>query len=83
MISAPPVRTMFAEEKDQTGSGISLPWLKWMQSLVGAVNGSPQTVTAPVHANSTGTTGQIAYDANFAYFCVAPNAWRRTALVAW
>jgi hypothetical protein len=35
---------------------------------------------APAHYNSSGTPGQIAWDANYIYVCTALNTWSRTAL---
>jgi hypothetical protein len=40
-------------------------------------------VSAPATATSTGTVGQIAYDASFFYVCTATNTWRRCALSTW
>lgn len=40
-------------------------------------------VSAPIAATSTGTAGQVAYDANYFYICVATNTWRRVAIAAW
>lgn len=37
----------------------------------------------PVTATSSGTSGQVAYDANYFYICVATNTWRRVAIAAW
>lgn len=50
--------------------------------------GTPVTATkvsdaVPVSATSSGSAGQIAYDANFIYVCVATNTWKRTALTTW
>jgi hypothetical protein len=39
--------------------------------------------SVPATASSTGTTGQIAWDANFFYVCVSTNTWKRTALSTW
>jgi hypothetical protein len=39
--------------------------------------------SVPASATAAGTAGQVAYDANFAYFCTAPNTWRRVALATW
>jgi hypothetical protein len=30
-------------------------------------------------SNSTGTVGELRYDANYLYICTATNTWRRTA----
>jgi hypothetical protein len=42
-----------------------------------------EVVAAPATATSTGTAGQIAFDANFFYRCVATNTWVRVALATW
>lgn len=41
------------------------------------------TPTPPATAASTGTTGQIEWDANYVYVCVATNTWKRAALSTW
>lgn len=51
------------------GSTSVAPWLAW--------------VTAPAAANSTGTAGQVARDADYFYVCTATNTWKRTALSTW
>lgn len=43
----------------------------------------PKLVTAPTTATSTGTAGQIAYDASYFYVCTATNTWVRAALSTW
>lgn len=47
------------------------------ETVLGGVTNVPPTAT------SAGTQGQIAWDANYAYFCTAPNTWRRVALAGW
>lgn len=37
----------------------------------------------PTLANSTGDSGQIAYDSSYVYICIANNTWKRANLVAW
>ena len=32
---------------------------------------------------SVGSTGQITYDSNYIYVCVAPNVWKRAAISLW
>jgi len=53
--------------------------------LVSATDGSSITLISqvPATATSTGTRGQLAYDATHLYFCVATNTWRRTELITW
>jgi hypothetical protein len=49
-----------------------------------ALDGKMNTwVSAPAAATSTGSSGQIARDANYLYVCVATNTWRRTTLASW
>lgn len=40
-------------------------------------------VSAPAAANSAGTPGQIAYDANYVYICVANDTWKRASIATW
>lgn len=44
--------------------------------------GSVIFVTPPASSSSTGTAGQMSYDANFFYVCVATNTWRRVSIVS-
>jgi hypothetical protein len=37
----------------------------------------------PATATSTGTTGQVAFDSNYIYYCVATNTWKRSPLTTW
>jgi hypothetical protein len=39
--------------------------------------------TVPATATSTGTVGQVQWDANYIYVCVATNTWKRAALSTW
>ncbi|AOV61886.1 tail fiber protein [Synechococcus phage S-WAM2] len=39
--------------------------------------------SAPATATSTGTAGEIRYDADYVYICVATNTWKRSALTTW
>jgi hypothetical protein len=43
----------------------------------------PRIVSVPSTATSSGSAGQIAYDASFLYVCVATNTWRRVAIGTW
>ena len=38
---------------------------------------------APATSTSTGTVGQIEWDANYIYICTATNTWKRAALGSW
>lgn len=37
----------------------------------------------PASATAAGAVGQIAWDANYVYVCVAANSWKRAAIAAW
>jgi len=37
----------------------------------------------PSSASDTGTTGAIAYDADYIYVCTATDTWKRTAIATW
>ena len=41
------------------------------------------TSSAPSTATSPGSAGEIRYDANYVYICVATNTWKRAALTTW
>lgn len=43
----------------------------------------PSIVTVPETSSSLGETGQIAYDNDYVYICIATNAWKRSALSSW
>ena len=40
-------------------------------------------VSPPVTPNSAGTSGQMALDQNYAYYCISNNNWRRSAISSW
>ena len=37
----------------------------------------------PANSSSTGSVGDIAFDSNYIYYCVATNTWKRAALSTW
>jgi len=37
----------------------------------------------PASASATGTQGEIAWDANYIYVCVATDTWKRVAIGTW
>jgi len=49
----------------------------------GEVTVNIAAATAPATATSTGLTGEIAYDADYVYVCVATNTWKRAAIATW
>ena len=50
----------------------------------GTISGQLRSVgTAPATASSTGTAGDIRYDASYIYICTATNTWKRAAISTW
>lgn len=55
------------------------------------LTGIPTTFTAdrianttpPATATATGTAGEVRYDSNYIYICVATNTWKRVAIDTW
>ena len=45
------------------------------------INGLLLTAPSTKAANATGVAGQVSWDSNYIYVCVATNTWKRTALV--
>lgn len=41
------------------------------------------TAKTPASATAIGTTGEVCWDANYIYICIATNTWKRVALPAW
>ena len=42
-----------------------------------------RTARTPASATDTGNAGEICWDTNYVYVCVATNTWKRTALSTW
>jgi hypothetical protein len=63
----------------KVGSGLTIT-----DGVLAAAGSSGLTWSSvPASATATGTAGQIAWDANYQYTCVATNTWKRTALSTW
>jgi hypothetical protein len=63
------------------GSGITYPTANWMQNVYLAIKSSPEIPqNVPTSSTSSGTAGQISFDATHIYVCVAPNTWMRATL---
>jgi hypothetical protein len=66
--------TYYVELIDNTGASQQIPVLS---------SGSTATASPPATATSAGSPGQIAYDSNYVYVCVAANTWKRASLGTW
>jgi hypothetical protein len=42
-----------------------------------------RTAKTPLSASAAGNQGDICWDANFVYVCIATNSWKRVAIAAW
>lgn len=45
--------------------------------------GGMALAAVPATSTSDGVQGQIALDADYVYYCVQPNVWKRSALSSW
>ena len=57
-------------------------WVEVSQGPAGPA-GPGASDDAPATASSSGTTGDIAYDSNYLYVCVATDTWKRVELSTW
>lgn len=51
--------------------------------MADAASSGPVWVSVPATSTSAGTAGQMAYDNDYLYVCVANATWRRVALNDW
>jgi hypothetical protein len=85
-----------ASANDGTGDSLRAAFVKVNQNFANIenigfdaanINVSGSLVLANVYvptlANSTGTAGQVAYDNNHVYICIATDTWKRANLAAW
>lgn len=59
---------------------LNTPQTVWGKTLVSPVISSGN---APATSTSPGVAGQVEWDANYVYVCVATNQWKRSALSSW
>lgn len=68
-------------------SGTAIPLLNtantWSANQVFSASVIISASSPPATATASGTAGQVTWDANYLYVCVATNSWKRTALSAW
>ena len=66
-----------------TPTGCTISPNSYHINLVGVqVDSSKIIATPPLTPTSPGIPGQIAFDDDYGYFCVATNRWKRWALMA-
>jgi hypothetical protein len=65
----------------QTGF-VSRPWYMFFESLY-QIAQFPIPNKTPASATAAGTQGEVCWDTNYIYVCVATNTWKRTAISTW
>jgi hypothetical protein len=66
-----------------TQSGfVSRPWYMFFESLYQTAQ-LPIPNKTPASAAAAGTQGEVCWDTNYIYVCVATNTWKRTAISTW
>jgi hypothetical protein len=55
-------------------------WLDWFRELREKLS-EPNAV--PGSAAAAGVAGDVAYDADYLYICVATDTWKRVSLATW
>ena len=78
-VQPPPSQTAII---DQQGAADRI-FLSFLNQLRRRANIAPQVASPPATATSAGAPGQVAYDADFLYICIAKDTWRRTGISAW
>ncbi|HUD64658.1 MAG TPA: hypothetical protein VMQ17_08775 [Candidatus Sulfotelmatobacter sp.] len=73
---APPHEQVFLD-----GDKPSKAWYQWFTLLPPRLT-SPAVGSTPASSAANGIPGQISFDQNFLYICVATNTWKRLALSA-
>jgi len=69
---------------DGTNIGASTPGTGVFSALTTSGDSvTIQTTQTPASASATGTAGEIAWDADYIYVCVASNTWKRVAIDTW
>jgi hypothetical protein len=56
----------------------STQWVDASPPLAPSLSSNP-----PATASSTGSVGDIRYDADYVYICIATDTWKRAALATW
>ena len=80
----PPVaqEPVLTEIGDKKQNRFSMNWYQWCALTVARALFAPVSSAVPATSSSAGTPGQISYDSNFGYICIASNLWKRFPLSA-
>jgi hypothetical protein len=78
--NSPAVERMRINSNGNVGIGTTIPTAKLdINSDIMRL----RTAKTPASAGAAGNAGDICWDANFIYICVATNSWTRVAIAAW
>ena len=78
-VQPPPSQTAII---DQQGAADRI-FLSFLNQLRRRANIAPQLTQPPGAADSPGTPGQVASDADFLYVCIDKDTWRRVGIATW
>jgi hypothetical protein len=67
---------------DPQSGFVSRPWYMFFESLYQTAQ-LPIPNKTPASATAAGTQGEVCWDTNYIYVCVATNTWKRTAISTW
>lgn len=56
---------------------------QWVDASPPLQSNTIASTSAPTSATDSGFAGEIRYDTNYVYICVATNTWKRSALTTW
>ena len=73
---------LFVTGSDQVGIGVSDPAPDITLDISGSAIRLRDSNT-PANASSPGAQGEIRWDANYIYICVATDTWKRVAIGTW
>jgi hypothetical protein len=65
---------------DNTGH-ITTVWQRFFNAVGLQLNKASSSI--PSTATASGSPGEMAWDADYFYVCVAPNSWKRASLSTW
>jgi hypothetical protein len=50
---------------------------------IASANGLNIATSTPTSSTDTGTTGDIVWDSNYVYVCIATDTWKRFSISTW
>jgi hypothetical protein len=73
---------LYVTGSDQVGVGVSDPAIGVTLDISGSAMRLRNSST-PANAGSVGVQGEIRWDANYIYVCIATDTWKRVAIGTW